>query len=65
MPSAEEKVAVALRIHAPCHTEQTEPWGCKQGHYDTLHITGIPDQPARCSECYTVYPCTTARALGA
>jgi hypothetical protein len=63
----------AFAIHHPCHTADTEPYGCEHGHQgfdeDTGSISGVPDQPAECMACtyddrtYT-WPCPTAQALG-
>ena len=67
---AERRIAAALQIHRPCHTDDTEPWRCEHGHYDDALETGIPDVPPVCIECiggddnHFPYPCPTARALG-
>jgi len=70
---AAEQRAAALAIHRPCHTADTEPYGCQHGHQgfdeDTGSISGVPDQPAECMACTYddrtyVWPCPTAQALG-
>jgi hypothetical protein len=65
-----EQIDRALAIHAPCHTEATEEWGCTFGHAgDDGYGKPGPDQPARCMACTyddrdVTYPCPTALALG-
>jgi len=69
----ETQRAAALAIHRPCHTADTEPYGCQHGHQgfdeNTGAISGVPDQPAECMACTYddrtyAYPCPTAQALG-
>lgn len=65
----EVQVKAALAIHAPCHTDKTERWGCLALHYDMDVVTGIPETPAVCMSCTyddrtVTYPCPTAIALG-
>lgn len=64
-----ERVARVLAEHEPCHTAETEPWGCKWGHGDDACETGIPASPALCTVCTyddreVRYPCPTAATLG-
>lgn len=61
--------AAAVAIHRPCHTPETEPWGCEWGHgQDDTGLPG-PDEPAKCTCCTyddrtVTWPCPTAQALG-
>jgi len=66
-----ERADAVLAIHAPCHTADTEDYGCIEGHYGDGEPTGKPGpgQPAVCIACtyddrVVIYPCPTAIALG-
>ena len=75
MTAPEQLIAAALAIHYPCHTADTEPFGCLTGHSGCLDPR-LPDgeygkatEPTICMECtyddrIVTYPCPTAQALG-